>query len=338
MGRLHIKGGPMKPKLVCVGETFLNGASGHHLPLFQKYFEISNFNKEQSYEKSTTFIYRTDEARLMVKAYENVCKFIADGIWEVEFFCSTLFEANTMGIIAAGHNNNRQVLRVPKWFWFEEHFSQQDKRSLITKMPFDFEKTKTFLMQIGDAKYPRVKLYDALAEKGLLSDALYSFLEYGIGLEGNFPKSEYDSSSPPFPQRAYRPEWYNQTNFTLVPESGNKIPDGPNDCFITEKTMKPIMYGHPFVVLGDTGTYQQLREWGFHTFPELFDESFDSASDLDDKIALIVETISKFKSKDVNSKIIDNFDLFWNRQVVEKYIVTDMIEPILKFINNGEIH
>jgi hypothetical protein len=194
----------MKPKLVCVGETFLNGASGHHLPLFQKYFEISNFNKEQSYEKSTTFIYRTDEARL--------------------------------------------------------------------------------------------------------------------------------------PQRAYRPEWYNQTNFTLVPESGNKIPDGPNDCFITEKTMKPIMYGHPFVVLGDTGTYQQLREWGFHTFPELFDESFDSASDLDDKIALIVETISKFKSKDVNSKIIDNFDLFWNRQVVEKYIVTDMIEPILKFINNGEIH
>ena len=321
----------MKPKLVCVGETFLNGQSGHHLPLFSKHFDISNYDDTIQYDHNTTFMYRTDQSRARLKTYEDSCKFIADGIWEVQFFCSTDFDTNTLGLIAAGHDSNSRVMTVPKWFWFEEHFSQQDKKSLIKDMPFTHNKTKSFLMQIGDAKDSRIRLYDALKQKDLLKNAVYSFLEYGKALEGPF--GNYDPNVPPFPQRAYRPEWYNDTHFTVVPEAMNEIIDGRNDCFITEKTMKPIMYGHPFIILGDKGTYSMLRSWGFYTFPELFGESFEMNSDLDKKIERMCELIDEYRPQDVADKIVHNFDRFWNRDKVEALMIKEIIEPMLEFIS-----
>jgi|TARA_B100001094_G_scaffold331108_1_gene398389 hypothetical protein len=321
----------MKPKLVCVDETFLNGQSGHHLPLFKKFFDISNYDDTILYDRNTTFMYRTDQSRAKLIKYEDSCKFIADGIWEVKFFCSTDFGTNTIGMIAAGHNSNSKVMAVPKWFWFEEHFSQQDKKSLIKHMPFKHKKTKTFLMQIGDAKDPRVRLYNALKQKNLLENSIYSFLEYGIALEGPF--ENYDANEPPFPQRAYRPEWYNDTNFTVVPEAMNQITDGPDDCFITEKTMKPLMYGHPFIILGDKGTYSTLASWGFYTFPELFDQSLDIEEDLNKKIEIMCNQIEKYQHQDVADKIVHNFDRFWNRELVEELMINEMIKPILRFIS-----
>ena len=172
----------MKSKLVCVGETFLNGQSGHHLPLFRRFFDVSDYDATQTYDGSTTFMYRTDESRAQLKKYEDTCKFIADGVWETNFFCKDNFDNKTLGIINNGYTKNKYVLTVPKWFWFEEHFSQQDKKSLIKDMPFTHNKTKSFLMQIGDAKQARIQLYNALKQKDLLKNSLHSFLEYGIGL------------------------------------------------------------------------------------------------------------------------------------------------------------
>lgn len=323
----------MKPRLVCVDETFLNGQSGHHLPLFRRFFDVSDYDATLTYDGSTTFMYRTDESRAKLKKYEGTCKFIADSVWEPFFFCSEDFDENTIGILNTGHASHNRVITVPKWLWFEEHFSQQDKKSLIKDMPFTHNKTKSFLMQIGDAKQARIQLYDALKQKDLLKNSLHSFLEYGIGLEGNFPKAEYDPNNPPFPQRAYRPEWYNDTNFTVVVEAMNELIDSPNDCFITEKTMKPIMYGHPFIIYGDKGIYSRLRRWGFVTFPELFGESFEAKEDLNKKIERMCELIQEYQHQDVADKILHNFNRFWNREKVEELMIKEMIEPMLEFIS-----
>ena len=323
----------MKPRLVCVDETFLNGQSGHHLPLFRRFFDVSDYDATLTYDGSTTFMYRTDESRAKLKKYEGTCKFIADSVWEPFFFCSEDFDENTIGILNTGHASHNRVITVPKWLWFEEHFSQQDKKSLIKDMPFTHNKTKSFLMQIGDAKQARIQLYDALKQKDLLKNSLHSFLEYGIGLEGNFPKAEYDPNNPPFPQRAYRPEWYNDTNFTVVVEAMNELIDSPNDCFITEKTMKPIMYGHPFIIYGDKGIYSRLRHWGFVTFPELFGESFEAKEDLNKKIERMCELIQEYQHQDVADKILHNFNRFWNREKVEELMIKEMIEPMLEFIS-----
>ena len=325
----------MKPKLVCIGETFLNGQSGHHLPLFSKYFDISNYDHTVTYDSKTTFIYRHDEARHKVKQYEGISKFIADGIWEMNFFCDSNFGDDTLGLICNGYSSHDRVLSVPKWFWFEEHYSQQHKKALIKDMPFEHPKSKTFLMQIGDAKPPRTKLFSLLNERNLLDNATYSFLAQGIGLEG--PVNDYDPNVPPFPQRAYRPEWYNETHFTLVPECMQEIVDGQYySVFITEKTMKPIMYGHPFIILGDKHTLEVLEIWGFQTFPELFNQKYDREKYDDKRITMVVDQVGKFKPADVKEKVLHNFKRFWDRDLVEKLITAEMIIPIKQFISRNK--
>jgi len=320
----------MRPKLVCVDETFVNGPSLHHWLLFSKYFDVSNYDPDVKYDGTHTFLYRTDDAHKKVAKHKD-SKCIADALWECDFFCNTDFNEMTIGLVNNGHYSNHRIIRVPKWFWFEEHFSQHDKKTLVKDFPFEHRKSKLFLLQMGDAKPPRVALYERLQKEKLLDNALYSFLEFGTGLEG--PVTEYDPVNPPFPQRNYMSKWYNDTCFTTICET-NIVNDG---IFITEKTMKPIMYGHHFLMLGDTGSLEVLKSWGFKTFSNVFDESYDSMTSLDDKIELVVTQIKNYNCEyttETLDRIRFNYDRFWDRNLVEKLMVKELINPILSFITN----
>ena len=44
---------------------------------------------------------------------------------------------------------------------------------------------------------------------------------------------------------------------------------------ITEKPFKPLLNFHPFMVLGCTGALRLVRAYGFDTYPQMFDESYD---------------------------------------------------------------
>lgn len=62
----------------------------------------------------------------------------------------------------------------------------------------------------------------------------------------------------------------------------------------TEKVFKPMYHGRPFLILGAPGTLTRLRELGFKTFGNWFDESYDLPGDPMDralKIAVEVEKI-----------------------------------------------
>ena len=48
---------------------------------------------------------------------------------------------------------------------------------------------------------------------------------------------------------------------------------------LTEKTFKPIALGMPFVIVGTQGSLQYLRSYGFRTFGDLWDESYDDEPD-----------------------------------------------------------
>jgi hypothetical protein len=48
---------------------------------------------------------------------------------------------------------------------------------------------------------------------------------------------------------------------------------------LTEKTFKPIALGMPFVIVGTQGSLRYLRSYGFKTFGDLWDESYDDAED-----------------------------------------------------------
>jgi hypothetical protein len=48
---------------------------------------------------------------------------------------------------------------------------------------------------------------------------------------------------------------------------------------LTEKTFKPIALGMPFVIVGTRDSLEYLRSYGFRTFGDIWDESYDSADD-----------------------------------------------------------
>jgi hypothetical protein len=63
---------------------------------------------------------------------------------------------------------------------------------------------------------------------------------------------------------------YHDYLFDVVVESNTQV------VFFTEKTLKPIFWGKPFVILGSKSQNTILGDLGFETFPEYFDLSSDS--------------------------------------------------------------
>ncbi len=69
---------------------------------------------------------------------------------------------------------------------------------------------------------------------------------------------------------------YGESWFTVVTES--HATDRLHR--ITEKPFKPLLNFHPMIVLGGVGALRLIRSYGFETFPGLFDESYDEATNV----------------------------------------------------------
>ena len=319
-----------KPKLVCVGETFLTKPADHHRPWFEEYFDVSEYSDDKEYDSTHTFIYKFKQEEDLVKKYRGTgCKFIADGLWEVHFFCGTDFDQDTLPIINNGQFDQKRILRVPKFFWFEEYLSQHHRKEQVTSWPCEHDKTADFLMLIGKHTVERQVLLNRLEQLNLLDKSLYSVLFKGKSLERKI--ESYIPAKRDFSQRHYESDWYNSTHYSLVVESIVYV-----DGFVTEKTFKPIMYGHPFMIFGNPGSLRLLESWGFKTFEDLFDQSYDLEQDNAKRLELITAQIQNFKSVPETSvqKIKHNFDRFWNDDVVRDYYYQDLILPILNFVTD----
>ena len=65
-----------------------------------------------------------------------------------------------------------------------------------------------------------------------------------------------------------------------------------NILFVTEKTYKAVLL-QPFIILGSPFTLKKIRSYGFETFPELFDESYDSIVSRSERIQFIIKEIER---------------------------------------------
>jgi hypothetical protein len=60
---------------------------------------------------------------------------------------------------------------------------------------------------------------------------------------------------------------------------------------LTEKSFKPIAMGMPFVIVGPQGSLRYLRSYGFRTFGDLWDESYDDEPDDAKRIEKIAQVL-----------------------------------------------
>ena len=58
---------------------------------------------------------------------------------------------------------------------------------------------------------------------------------------------------------------------------------------LTEKILRPIACGKPFVLVSTPGSLQYLRDYGFETFGEYINENYDSIQDPLDRLKQIIK-------------------------------------------------
>jgi hypothetical protein len=97
--------------------------------------------------------------------------------------------------------------------------------------------------------------------------------------------------------------------------------------FITEKLWKPILCQHFFIVHGNHLYLQKIRELGFKTFGNYFDESYDLEADpvkRIEKIVKLIKSLRHFDWKDAylsSQKLrLHNYDHFWSESAYQEAV------------------
>ena len=63
---------------------------------------------------------------------------------------------------------------------------------------------------------------------------------------------------------------------------------------LTEKTLRPIACGKPFILAATPGSLDYLRSYGFQTFGQWIDESYDNIADPRERLIAVVKEMKKF--------------------------------------------
>lgn len=156
-----------------------------------------------------------------------------------------------------------------------------------------------------------------LIGKGFISffenEYLNSFLEYGkeypqLGLNyedildikkniSNFYPLNIDDSNAEkiadFHNFLSRKDEYEKSYFTIVSETNAES----EHSFITEKTVKPLMNLHPFLILGNPHTLKVLKNFGFKTFDKWWDESYDNEFDFKTRAQKLLNVVDYLCNK-----------------------------------------
>lgn len=138
-----------------------------------------------------------------------------------------------------------------------------------------------------------------------------------------------DHNDRSFVNDVYRDSFYSLVTETYYDDEFiNQLPNMPEQynhtlkrAFITEKTYKPLMYGHPFMVVGNIGTHKILHRQGFETFEKEFDFGYDSLNDKNRYNTILSNVMTfDFERFDYHTlgKLVHNFHTFYdNRKLLE---------------------
>jgi len=199
------------------------------------------------------------------------------------------------------------------WFWFYMYVKHLNNKFEFTHDHNGsyWHKKHDFLYLNKASRSHRVKLYNKLEDGDVLDNSIHTFvggkserrLEKKYELPGidpeHYPRFGKDQDIYELP--------YIDTVCSIVSETN----DNDYEVFMTEKIWKPIMAQHVFVVHGNYLYLQRLREMGFKTFGNYFDESYDLERDSDKRIDKIVTLMKELKSTCDDGSIVERGNKKW---------------------------
>lgn len=217
---------------------------------------------------------------------------------EVEKYCS---DGRFVPVFYWSH-----ALIARDWFRYAQHVNV--KKTNPTKLFLCYNRAWS-----GTREY-RIKFVQLLLENCLDSHCLSRFncvdpdihMHYrqynfhnpvwkpSIDLEGTFPPNTYNSNS----SADFEIVDYESTHIEVVLET---LFDDTR-LHLTEKTLRPIACGQPFIICAASGTLSYLKYYGFKTFDEIWDESYDQISDPVLRLEAVVELMKQITAWDFQTK------------------------------------
>jgi hypothetical protein len=178
------------------------------------------------------------------------------------------------------------------WFRYANHVDQ--KKSV----------KKTFLIYnrawSGTREY-RLKFAEMLISAGLKSNCQMSINAIEPELEIHYDLHQFVNPAfrPTHVIENYFPistaKSYYSADFDLIDYESTDIEviletlfDDPR-LHLTEKSLRPIACGQPFILAATTGSLEYLRSYGFKTFNSVWDESYDQVQDPIERLTAIVK-------------------------------------------------
>ena len=70
----------------------------------------------------------------------------------------------------------------------------------------------------------------------------------------------------------------------------------------------PFVNYHPFIITSGPGCLEYLRSEGYETFPELFDESYDTITNRATRLNVIMNNIERWCNNDIQAL----HTIYWN--------------------------
>lgn len=199
---------------------------------------------------------------------------------------------------------------VPVYYWSHAmiardwyRFAQYDSRLAYSKIQ------KTFLVYCRDwmpCREYRLKFLDLLVDANLVNDCNISTQHVnnqGVHLKDYVPEDPRfavdtqrlevipDNNVGASASADYDVTDINSTAISVVLET---VVDGEK-IHLTEKILRPIACGHPFLLIAGPGSLSYLRSYGFKTFDSVFDESYDQQTDTVKRLEMVVETMKNIQ-------------------------------------------
>jgi hypothetical protein len=205
------------------------------------------------------------------------------------------------------------------WFRYAQHDNTLNQMK---------ESTINFLVHArdwGGTREYRLKFLELLVDADLINQSKITFqsevdgnsFEQHLFKNNNF-QIQYDKlkdistqSIPSWASATYDADDYNNCLMSIVLET---IFDG-NKIHLTEKICRALACGHPFILAAGPGSLKYLRHYGFKTFSEFIDESYDDEDDSLLRLQKIVKVMKNIQSLSVSHKTqlkeIANYNRRW---------------------------
>lgn len=278
------------------------------LPIYEEFFNIELYDKKKTYDNKFSIVLHSISGDKSWASHLEGHKILYDHLFE--------FDPNHVN-----NSENEKHLVCQSWGWYHECLWYLHLGYDQYNPQRNYAKKALMLMRRQSSH--RDILLDKL--NSFLDDFVYSYIDKEIFLTGDIIEN-----GDVF-QRHFNPDWYNSTCFSMVAESNVRT----DVVDISEKTFKCFAHQHPFMIFGCPGTLDHVKNLGFATYDNMFDETYDNIIDYNQRLDIIYTNIINFEKRQYDlitlEKIIHNKNLFFNKDLVRQKIINEVVEPILEY-------